>query len=126
MKCKNCGYEFEGKFCPECGTRAEPEEKCPVCGTVRQNNQKFCSECGYSFLEQTDGGKIAVEPEEAVEGEENTATAEEAVVTEEKTVTTEEAAVTEDTAVKETVTPVTVYFSLFTSTGQGIPALIYR
>lgn len=25
MKCKNCGSEFEGKFCPECGTKAEAE-----------------------------------------------------------------------------------------------------
>lgn len=25
MKCKNCGSEFEGKFCPECGTKAETE-----------------------------------------------------------------------------------------------------
>ncbi len=23
MKCKQCGTEFEGKFCPECGARAE-------------------------------------------------------------------------------------------------------
>lgn len=26
MKCKHCGSEFEGKFCPECGTKAEAEE----------------------------------------------------------------------------------------------------
>lgn len=25
MKCKHCGSEFEGKFCPECGTKAEVE-----------------------------------------------------------------------------------------------------
>ena len=25
MKCKNCGSEFEGKFCPECGTKADAE-----------------------------------------------------------------------------------------------------
>lgn len=25
MKCKNCGSEFQGKFCPECGARAEVE-----------------------------------------------------------------------------------------------------
>lgn len=25
MKCKQCGSEFEGKFCPECGAKAEPE-----------------------------------------------------------------------------------------------------
>ena len=25
MRCKHCGFEFEGKFCPECGTKAEAE-----------------------------------------------------------------------------------------------------
>ena len=25
MKCKQCGTEFEGKFCPECGTKTEAE-----------------------------------------------------------------------------------------------------
>ena len=25
MKCKNCGSEFEGKFCPECGTKSDAE-----------------------------------------------------------------------------------------------------
>lgn len=24
MKCPNCGHEFEGKFCPECGTKVDP------------------------------------------------------------------------------------------------------
>lgn len=26
MKCKNCGTEFEGKFCPECGTKVVAED----------------------------------------------------------------------------------------------------
>lgn len=25
MRCKHCGFEFEGKICPECGTKAEAE-----------------------------------------------------------------------------------------------------
>ena len=25
MKCSKCGNEFEGKFCPECGTKAVAE-----------------------------------------------------------------------------------------------------
>lgn len=25
MKCKNCGMEFEGIFCPNCGTKNEEE-----------------------------------------------------------------------------------------------------
>lgn len=35
MICKNCSNEFEGKFCPECGTKVEPEitlKECPECG----------------------------------------------------------------------------------------------
>lgn len=35
MKCKHCGSEFEGKFCPECGTRAELETT-----VVSQNAQE--------------------------------------------------------------------------------------
>ena len=27
MKCKNCGKEFEGKFCPDCGTAADVSQK---------------------------------------------------------------------------------------------------
>ena len=26
MKCKNCGNEFEGNFCPECGTKVDSEQ----------------------------------------------------------------------------------------------------
>lgn len=29
MKCKQCGTEFEGKFCPECGAKAEIESPTP-------------------------------------------------------------------------------------------------
>ena len=34
MKCKQCGAEFEGKFCPQCGTRAQ-ESPCE-CPTAEQ------------------------------------------------------------------------------------------
>ena len=27
MKCSNCGTEFDGKFCPECGAKAESQEQ---------------------------------------------------------------------------------------------------
>lgn len=50
-KCNQCGTEFEGKFCPECGTRFPEEKFCPVCGTTLAANTKFCPECGHSFSE---------------------------------------------------------------------------
>ena len=58
MKCSNCGKEFEGRFCPECGTMAEEIQEvvtepiidvCPNCGVER--NGKFCVNCGYNFEE---------------------------------------------------------------------------
>ncbi len=51
-QCKNCGIEFDGKFCPECGTKAEQCKYCPQCNTEVKPNSKYCVECGYSF---TDG-----------------------------------------------------------------------
>lgn len=63
-KCKKCGTEFEGKFCPECGEprQEEQEEKaCPVCGALTKSGAKFCSECGYSFVKQ-EPRKTAEEP----------------------------------------------------------------
>lgn len=47
MKCKHCGTEFEGKFCPECGTRAEMETTVASqnaqeqTGTAQQNPPVF-------------------------------------------------------------------------------------
>ena len=33
MKCVNCGTEYEGKFCPECGAKVAAGAKfCPECG----------------------------------------------------------------------------------------------
>ncbi len=52
-KCKNCGTEFEGKFCPECGEKwLEPVDPnaphtCKKCGAVYEG--KFCPECGTRF-----------------------------------------------------------------------------
>ena len=45
MKCANCGKEFEGNFCPQCGTPAQKTViKCPNCGTEFKGN--FCPQCG--------------------------------------------------------------------------------
>lgn len=53
MKCNNCGKNFEGRFCLECGTRVRCEiDECPVCGKERNNGEKFCSNCGYNFERQ--------------------------------------------------------------------------
>lgn len=50
--CQNCNEEFDGLYCPSCGTRFNAVEKicpncstkyfsdaCPKCGTVMRNNQ---------------------------------------------------------------------------------------
>ena len=49
--CKKCGAEFEGKFCPECGTPLVP--RCPSCGAEAKEGEKFCSNCGAAM----DGSK---------------------------------------------------------------------
>lgn len=47
-KCANCGTEFEGGFCPECGTKAATPSFCPQCGTPMKEGASFCSKCGYN------------------------------------------------------------------------------
>ena len=51
MVCKKCGKQFEGAFCPYCGERNATElpPECPVCSTPRKDQEKFCSNCGYSY-----------------------------------------------------------------------------
>lgn len=48
-KCSNCGTEFEGNCCPNCGTWTEEERKCPKCGNKMKAGANFCSYCGFSF-----------------------------------------------------------------------------
>ncbi|MBD5100803.1 MAG: leucine-rich repeat protein [Clostridiales bacterium] len=54
MICKNCGKEFNGKFCPYCGTPVEEQSSnvCPNCGSERVSDAKFCVNCGYNFEEK--------------------------------------------------------------------------
>lgn len=45
MKCSNCGNEFNGKFCTNCGTPAAPAvPTCSNCG--HEATGKFCEKCG--------------------------------------------------------------------------------
>ena len=50
-KCCNFGAEFEGLFCPRCGTKFEKEKVCPNCQAVVDGSVKFCNYCGHSFAE---------------------------------------------------------------------------
>lgn len=64
-KCSNCGTEFEGKFCPECGQRVQLAGVCPKCGAPHDEEVKFCPECGYSFVGQpAESGERKQEPRE--------------------------------------------------------------
>ncbi len=61
-KCTNCGAEFEGNFCPECGESVSKTKVCPACGAECASGAKFCSICGYSFAK----GESAKQPAKAV------------------------------------------------------------
>ena len=58
-KCKNCGNEFEGEFCPKCGTPVNRQEnasvqenaqkvkvRCANCGAELEEGAVFCPKCG--------------------------------------------------------------------------------
>lgn len=62
-KCSKCNAEFEGAFCPQCGTKCDAEKICPECKAVVLGSVKFCNYCGYDFS----GGNSAAE--EAVRSE---------------------------------------------------------
>lgn len=58
MKCPNCGYEGETRFCPECGTPLEEmnvstEKVCPRCGQL--TDAKFCPNCGNNMNAEAEG-----------------------------------------------------------------------
>ncbi len=52
-KCFNCGKEFEGNFCPNCGEKYAEEKKCPKCGKILPGEARFCNDCGYSFSKKS-------------------------------------------------------------------------
>lgn len=47
-KCGKCGTEFEGKFCPHCGTEYVEQKICKKCGAVVTD--RFCSVCGTEYV----------------------------------------------------------------------------
>lgn len=51
MYCPNCKQEFDGKFCPECGTKLieKSMRMCPNCKVEVES--KFCPECGAKTVE---------------------------------------------------------------------------
>ena len=51
-KCSKCGTEFEGKFCPECGTAASVKSVCPLCGSELKEGVKYCTNCGCNLAER--------------------------------------------------------------------------
>ncbi|MBO4308416.1 MAG: leucine-rich repeat protein [Clostridia bacterium] len=47
--CPNCGNDFEGNFCPQCGQALAQKQICPKCKSPLAENAKFCATCGYSL-----------------------------------------------------------------------------
>lgn len=50
MYCIKCGKQFEGSFCPSCGTPAPEKRFCPKCGAeVTDPAAKTCPVCGTAL-----------------------------------------------------------------------------
>lgn len=59
MQCKHCGAEVTGNFCPRCGEPADPLlHQCPVCGKAREDDEQFCTQCGYRFGKEREATPI--------------------------------------------------------------------
>ena len=50
MQCHVCNTEFEGNFCPNCGTAPDGKRTCPHCGAKSSGN--FCSSCGMPLSKE--------------------------------------------------------------------------
>ena len=48
MNCRKCGAEYEGNFCPNCGTKKELV--CAKCGAEYEGD--FCTNCGTKAIKQ--------------------------------------------------------------------------
>lgn len=49
--CRECGTVLNenAKFCPNCGKKVEIDKKCPKCFAENVDGAKFCSECGFKL-----------------------------------------------------------------------------
>ncbi len=59
-KCFKCGTEFDGEFCPQCGTAYEKEKVCPNCQSVVDGSVKFCNHCGFRFVDESAATNVNV------------------------------------------------------------------
>ncbi|MDE6397796.1 MAG: zinc ribbon domain-containing protein, partial [Clostridiales bacterium] len=50
QRCPECNTQYEGKYCPACGTKWQEEKTCPQCGATSGGEARFCNECGYAFV----------------------------------------------------------------------------
>lgn len=62
MKCKNCGNEFEGNFCPNCGTRKENDKGFTFIPSNPNNISSSGSESEHSHTQNPENFKQQVQP----------------------------------------------------------------
>lgn len=64
MKCNQCGTEYEGKFCPECGAKAEAES--PVNPSQTQEQQSAQQQAASPVFNVKPAGKRAKKPKKPI------------------------------------------------------------